>query len=82
MQKFPRSERLIKVPHSERVKNCRLPCVAGQTFNPYDHGARENLNRYGSTKPVPYNLSLVTAPVHVFWGDNDALTTPEVLFHL
>jgi hypothetical protein len=37
-----------------------------------------NFQRYGQATPPPYNLSLVTAPVYLFWGQNDLLTTPEV----
>jgi hypothetical protein len=32
----------------------------------------------GQGVPPEYNLKLVTAPVYLFWGENDLLTTPEV----
>jgi len=35
-------------------------------------------NYAGQGVPPEYNLKLVTAPVYLFWGENDLLTTPEV----
>nr|QJE50404.1 lipase 3 [Diaphanosoma celebensis] len=55
------------------AKNYRF----GEAFIPYDYGAAGNYQRYGQPTPPPYNLSLVTAPVYLFWGQNDLLTTPE-----
>jgi lysosomal acid lipase/cholesteryl ester hydrolase len=51
--------------------------LAGETFIPYNYGLWENLLRYGSIRPPPYNLSKITAPVYLFWGQNDYLATPE-----
>jgi len=48
----------------------------GETFIRYDYGTEGNLKRYGQEKPPAYDLSLVTAPVYLFWGENDLLTTP------
>lgn len=50
----------------------------GETFIRYDYGTEGNLKHYGREKPPPYDLSLVTAPVYLFWGENDLLTTPTV----
>ena len=36
------------------------------------------MEHYGQLTPPTYDLSRVTAPVYLFWGDNDLLTTPEV----
>lgn len=44
----------------------------------FDHGTEINLKRYGQESPPPYNLNLVTAPVYLFWGQNDQLATPDV----
>merc|ERR1712071_284444 len=46
---------------------------SGETFIPYNYGRRGNLKVYGQSKPPPYDLSRVTAPVYVFWGSNDLL---------
>lgn len=47
----------------------------GEQFRAYDHGPSENLRRYGISRPPSYNLSLVTAPVYLFWGPGDLLAT-------
>lgn len=44
-----------------------------------DWGSKENIIRYGQPTPPPYNLTTVTAPVVVFWGENDWLATPKVM---
>lgn len=36
---------------------------AGDVFQAYDHGKIGNEKRYGSKKPMEYNLEKVTAPV-------------------
>lgn len=53
--------------------------ILGETFIKYDYGPQGNLEHYGQLTPPTYDLSRVTAPVYLFWGDNDLLTTPEVL---
>lgn len=50
----------------------------GEQFRAYDHGPSENLRRYGIFRPPSYNLSLVTAPVYLFWGPGDLLASPKV----
>ncbi|KAK4007766.1 gastric triacylglycerol lipase [Daphnia magna] len=49
----------------------------GQTFTRYDYGPQGNFEHYGQGVPPEYDLNLVTAPVYLFWGENDLLTTPE-----
>lgn len=44
-----------------------------------DWGTKENMIQYGQPTPPPYNLTTVTAPVVVFYGDNDWLATPKVI---
>ena len=48
----------------------------GQSFTRYDYGYLANLDRYGQPVPPSYNLTNVTSPVHIFWAENDLLTTP------
>ena len=43
-----------------------------------DWGAKTNMEEYGQPTPPPYNLTKVTAPVVLFWGENDWLAAPKV----
>ena len=43
----------------------------------YDDEA-ENMKRYGTPQPPPYDLSKVKAPVAIWYGENDWLVPPEV----
>jgi len=47
-------------------------------FLAFDYGREENLKRYGSTKPLRYDLSKVTVPVYLFWSGSDDLVSKEV----
>lgn len=49
---------------------------AGQTFQRYDFGPSENQLRYGQPTPPDYELSKVTAPVYIFWGESDKAVAP------
>jgi len=49
-----------------------------ETFQYYDYGRSENLQRYGQEEPWLYDLSRVTAPVYLYYGNNDLISTPEV----
>ena len=44
----------------------------------YNYGAKENLRRYGQREPWIYDLKRVTAPVYIYYGDNDLISTPKV----
>ncbi|ODM92615.1 Lipase 3 [Orchesella cincta] len=46
------------------------------SFRYYDRETAENLRRYGQVNPPRYNLSAVTAPLYLFWGEQDAIVTP------
>jgi len=46
-------------------------------FRPFDYGKEKNLVIYGSDEPPPYNLSKVTAPVALYWADNDWLAAKQ-----
>ena len=47
-------------------------------FQKYDYGLLGNLNHYGQSTPPPYNLSAVTTPVGLFWGQTDWVAAPGV----
>lgn len=51
---------------------------AGEPFLRMDWGPQRNMETYGTLTPPVYNLSAVTAPVILFWADNDWLATPTV----
>ena len=56
-------------------------CDVNQTgvrFQRMDWGAKTNMEEYGQPTPPPYNLTKVTAPVVLFWGENDWLAAPKV----
>ncbi|PSN34873.1 Lipase 3 [Blattella germanica] len=42
-------------------------------FRQYDHGAIKNWLEYGQSEPPEYNLNKITAPVALFYSDNDWL---------
>ncbi|XP_069680601.1 lipase 3-like [Periplaneta americana] len=45
-------------------------------FRRYDFGWLQNLINYGSISPPKYDTSKITAPVALFYGDNDNLADP------
>ncbi|KAK8400724.1 hypothetical protein O3P69_002492 [Scylla paramamosain] len=50
--------------------------VLSGKFQKYDYGLLGNLNHYGQNKPPEYNLSAVTTPVGLFWGQTDWVAAP------
>ena len=44
----------------------------------FDYGPKENMKRYGSVKPLRYDLGRVTAPVYIFWSETDLHVPKEV----
>jgi lysosomal acid lipase/cholesteryl ester hydrolase len=52
--------------------------VKSGNFQKYDYGKTKNLEIYGEKEPPHYNLTAITAPVALYWGENDALGPPEV----
>lgn len=51
----------------------------GEKFTRFDYGHVDlNMKNYGTSEPPDYNMSLVTAPVYLIYGDNDPLVPPEV----
>ncbi|XP_053658286.1 lipase 3-like [Anopheles marshallii] len=56
--------------------------VLSKRFEMYDHGKLKNMLIYGSPTPPEYDLSLVTAPVMMYYGMNDFLATPEDVHRL
>nr|XP_053646072.1 lipase lipl-1-like [Cherax quadricarinatus]XP_053646080.1 lipase lipl-1-like [Cherax quadricarinatus] len=50
--------------------------IISDNFTKYDYGLIGNLNHYGQANPPLYDLSRITAPVGLFWADNDWLGDP------
>lgn len=55
----------------------KKPCLGN--FQKYDYGPTENRKRYHSSTPPKYNLKQITAPVALFYADNDELNTEKAL---
>lgn len=47
-------------------------------FRPFDYGKEKNMEIYGNIEPPPYELAKVTAPIALYWSDNDWLAPKEV----
>ncbi|XP_075990969.1 gastric triacylglycerol lipase-like [Anticarsia gemmatalis] len=43
-------------------------------FQRYDEGKKDNLRRYGSPTPPPYNVSRISSPIVLVAGQNDGLS--------
>lgn len=52
-----------------------VQAVTHRRFCQYDHGSYGNMRRYGRADPPDYNLENVTAPVYLYYGDNDWLVS-------
>ncbi|XP_046666736.1 lipase 1-like [Homalodisca vitripennis] len=52
--------------------------IKSNQFQRYDYGAERNIILYNSTTPPLYNLSKVSVPVSLHYGDNDLLARPMV----
>jgi len=45
-------------------------------FAKYDYGWIENLEKYGSMSPPEWDVTKITAPVYLFWSENDVFADP------
>ncbi|XP_018788030.1 PREDICTED: lipase 1 [Bactrocera latifrons] len=45
-------------------------------FVAFDYGVEGNRKYYNSVEPYNYNLSLITAPLLLYFGESDAIATP------
>lgn len=50
--------------------------ISSGSFSHFDYGKAENIKKYGSVIPPKYNLSKISVPVNVYYGENDALSGP------
>ncbi|KPJ03000.1 Lipase 1 [Papilio xuthus] len=51
--------------------------MQSERFEKFDYGKSKNLELYGSLRPPEYNLSAVTVPVTVLYGESDHLVDTE-----
>lgn len=51
--------------------------IAGGKFQNFDYGAYNNEKIYGSNTPPEYDLSKITLPIHLFWAQNDLLSSEK-----
>ncbi|XP_046963435.1 lipase 1-like [Vanessa cardui] len=56
--------------------------IRSSNFQKFDYGSAQNLNIYGIKQPPHYNLSAVTIPSVVLYGNNDNLVDKEDIFWL
>lgn len=47
-------------------------------FSKYDYGAEGNLARYNQTSPLDYDLTKISSPTAIFYGDSDPFTDLQV----
>lgn len=52
--------------------------VLSETFRKYDFGIEKNMEVYGQPIPPEYDFSKMTAPVALYWAQNDWLGVPVV----
>lgn len=50
---------------------------AGGSFRNFDYGTHNNEKIYGSSTPPDYDLSKITLPIHLFWAQNDLLSSEK-----
>ena len=56
--------------------------ISSGKFQQYDYGITGNKEKYNSLVPPKYDLSKITAPVHVYYSENDWLANTKVRIFL
>ncbi|XP_018395697.1 PREDICTED: gastric triacylglycerol lipase-like [Cyphomyrmex costatus] len=60
--------------------------IIAKKFQAYDHGYFGNYKHYGQNTPIIYNLTKITAPMAIYYGNNDLIATKantlEIYKHL
>jgi len=56
--------------------------MASDKFCRYDFGPEKNLEVYGQEEPPEYDVTQITAPVALYWSDNDWLAEPVDVMRL
>lgn len=56
--------------------------IKSGNFQQYNYGIEKNLLIYNSPEPPRYNLSKITIPIVLFYGNNDWLSSPQDVIKL
>ncbi|XP_011171050.2 lipase 3 [Solenopsis invicta] len=56
--------------------------ILTKNFRQYDYGMDENYRRYQQKTPPEYNLKKVTAPIVLFYAENDFLVSKQNVYEL
>lgn len=57
--------------------------IRSDAFNQYDYENKQiNREKYGQDTPPPYNLTKITAPIHLYYSKYDDLVTIEGVIKL
>ncbi|KAF2892044.1 hypothetical protein ILUMI_14129, partial [Ignelater luminosus] len=67
-----------KEPASTKTITHMSQMAVSEEFRYFDYGAEENLKRYRSAEPPPYNLTNMRVPMYVIRSDNDRIATKKV----
>ena len=54
----------------------------GHIFRKYDYGAEENQKHYNNSIPPDFNISNITTPIYIFYGDGDRLIAKNDVIEL
>jgi len=68
---YPQGSSLKTIAHYGQYMNQVTP-----NFCQFSYGSVQNLLKYGSLTPPCYDLTKVTVPTALYWGDNDWLADP------
>lgn len=55
--------------------------VESGKFRRFDFGRKQNIEVYGQPQPPEYDFSKMTAPIALYWGQNDWLGAAAVNIH-
>ncbi|XP_054082567.1 lipase 1 [Zeugodacus cucurbitae] len=66
---------LLQVASLKEIKHLQQIWDSGD-FVAFDYGVEGNRKYYNSVEPYNYNLSLITAPLLLYFGESDAIATP------
>lgn len=69
-------EYLLQGGSPREIKHLQQIWKSGD-FISYDFGTAENLQVYHSVEALSYNISQITVPIILYFGETDAIATPE-----
>ncbi|KAL0130331.1 hypothetical protein PUN28_002165 [Cardiocondyla obscurior] len=56
--------------------------ILANDFRNYDYGIVENYKRYKQKTPPSYDIKKITAPIHIFYAENDMIVAEESILEL